>query len=156
MDDIEGALPFSDEKRDIKRGNNGNHGAPGRSGRKPGAATILRRRLVADKVEEAEASFAYLCATRDNEDEWGSLRLAAAGMILERVLGKPRQDVTLDATMHADPLEALAREFGGEIAAKWQRLIDAELAGEARGVEAARLVEGVLTPAELAGGEAVK
>jgi hypothetical protein len=71
-----------------KRSNNGNHGIKGRSGRKPLEATILRRRLVEDKVEEAEASFSYLCAVRDNPFEPSAQRLAAAEMILDRVLGK--------------------------------------------------------------------
>jgi hypothetical protein len=71
-----------------KRSNNGNHGIKGRSGRKPLEATILKRRLVEDKVEEAEASFSYLCAVRDNPFEPSAQRLAAAEMILDRVLGK--------------------------------------------------------------------
>jgi hypothetical protein len=62
--------------------------ARSRTGRKPLAATILRRRLVEDKVDEAEASFAYLCAVRDNPFEPSAQRLAAAEMILDRVLGK--------------------------------------------------------------------
>jgi hypothetical protein len=57
-------------------------------GRKLREATILRRRLVEDKVEEAEASFSYLCAVRDNPYEPSAQRLAAAEMILDRVLGK--------------------------------------------------------------------
>jgi hypothetical protein len=57
-------------------------------GRKLREATILRRRLVEDKVEEAEASFAYLVAVRDNPFEPSAQRLAAAEMILDRVLGK--------------------------------------------------------------------
>jgi hypothetical protein len=57
-------------------------------GRKPREATILKRRLVEDKVEEAEASFSYLCAVRDNPFEPSAQRLAAAEMILDRVLGK--------------------------------------------------------------------
>jgi hypothetical protein len=57
-------------------------------GRKLREATILRRRLVEDKVDEAEASFAYLCAVRDNPFEPSAQRLAAAEMILDRVLGK--------------------------------------------------------------------
>ena len=72
-------------------GNRGNHGAPGRSGRKPTAVTLLKRRLVQDKIEEAEASFAFLVAVRDNDDEPTALRVAAAETILDRVLGKAMQ-----------------------------------------------------------------
>lgn len=60
-------------------------------GRKPKEATILKRRIVANKIEEAEASFAFLVAIRDNEDEPIAQRLAAAESILDRVLGKPAQ-----------------------------------------------------------------
>jgi hypothetical protein len=58
------------------------------SGRRLKEATILRRRLIENKVEEAEASFSYIVAVRDNPYEPSAQRLAAAGMILDRVLGK--------------------------------------------------------------------
>lgn len=57
-------------------------------GRKAKAATLLKRRIVENKVEEAEASFAFLVAVRDNTKEPTSLRVAAAESILNRVLGK--------------------------------------------------------------------
>lgn len=77
-------------------GNNGNHGAKGRSGRKFAAATILRQRIIENHIAEAEASFAYLVAVRNNEAEPGSVRLAAAEAILDRVLGKPVQGTPRD------------------------------------------------------------
>jgi hypothetical protein len=58
------------------------------AGRKPFPATILRRRMIENKVDEAEASFGFLVAVRDNELEPTNLRLAAAETILDRVLGK--------------------------------------------------------------------
>src|SRR5512143_2193722 len=62
-----------------------------RGGAKPQAATILKRRLIENKVEEAEASFAFLVAVRNNDAEPSALRVAAAEQILDRVLGKPTQ-----------------------------------------------------------------
>jgi hypothetical protein len=58
------------------------------AGRKPNAVTVLKRRMIQDKVDEAEASFGFLVAVRDNELEPTNLRLAAAETILDRVLGK--------------------------------------------------------------------
>lgn len=64
------------------------HGMKGRSGRKPQAATILRRRLIENKVEEAEASFAFLVEVRDNVEEQTPVRVESAKEILNRVIGK--------------------------------------------------------------------
>ena len=64
-------------------------GARENAGRKPKEVTILKRRLVQNKVEEAEASFAFLVEVRDNDSEPIAQRLAAAESILDRVLGKP-------------------------------------------------------------------
>jgi hypothetical protein len=71
---------------------------PGRSGKfiapeeredRDQNATVLTRRAIADKLEEAEASFAYLVAVRDNVHEPAAQRLEAAKEILNRVVGKP-------------------------------------------------------------------
>ena len=37
------------------------------AGRKPKAATILKRRIIENKVEEADASFAFMVAVRDSK-----------------------------------------------------------------------------------------
>jgi hypothetical protein len=63
-------------------------GARSRSGRKPKELTILKRRMIADKAEEAEASFGFLVAVRDNPSEPTNLRLVAAQTILDRVFGR--------------------------------------------------------------------
>jgi hypothetical protein len=57
-------------------------------GRKPKELTILKRRMIADKAEEAEASFGFLVAVRDNPSEPTNLRLVAAQTILDRVFGR--------------------------------------------------------------------
>jgi 5-methylcytosine-specific restriction endonuclease McrA len=62
--------------------------ARSRSGRKPKELTILKRRMIADKAEEAEASFGFLVAVRDNPSEPTNLRLVAAQTILDRVFGR--------------------------------------------------------------------
>ena len=59
--------------------------------RKAPTATVLRKRLVENKVEEAEASFAFLVAVRNNAHEPIARRLEAAKEILNRVLGKPTE-----------------------------------------------------------------
>lgn len=87
---------MSQERTPKRKGNNGNHGAKGRSGRRPTAVTLLKRRLIENKIDEAEASFAFLVAVRDNEDEPTALRVAAAEQILDRVLGKAKQQVSAD------------------------------------------------------------
>jgi hypothetical protein len=58
------------------------------SGRRLKEATILKRRMIADKLEEAEASFGFLVAVRDNPSEPTNLRLVAAQTILDRVFGR--------------------------------------------------------------------
>ena len=58
------------------------------SGRKPKPFVELRNRLIQNKVEEAEASFAFLVTVRDTPTERTEVRLEAAKQILDRVLGK--------------------------------------------------------------------
>lgn len=72
-------------------GNNGNHGAKGRSGRKPSAYTILKSRIESEKANDAERAFALYVAVMDNPDEPTHIRLAAAAWICDRVLGKPKE-----------------------------------------------------------------
>lgn len=60
-------------------------------GRKPKAATLLKRRIIENKIEEADASFAFLVQVRDAPKEKMELRLRAAVEILDRVLGKAAQ-----------------------------------------------------------------
>lgn len=58
------------------------------AGRKASEATLLKRRLIQDKVSEAEESFAFLVQVRDDDEESTSYRLEASKEILNRVLGK--------------------------------------------------------------------
>jgi hypothetical protein len=60
-------------------------------GRKPKAITIAKRLLILNKIEEAEKSFAFLVALRDNPDESSSLRQATAIWIYEAINGKAKQ-----------------------------------------------------------------
>lgn len=78
-------------ERKTRVGNNGNGGKKGRSGRKPKEATILKRRIIENKIAEADASFAFLVEVRDTTGEKMELRLRAAVEILDRVLGKAAQ-----------------------------------------------------------------
>jgi hypothetical protein len=65
-----------------------NGGRRSGAGRKPKELTILKRRMIQDKAEEAEASFGFLVAVRDNPSEPTNLRLVAAQTILDRVFGR--------------------------------------------------------------------
>lgn len=66
------------------------------AGRKPTAYTLLKRRVIAESLDEAEKSFDFYVQVRDNEDEPTSIRLAAADKILDRVLGKAKEQMILD------------------------------------------------------------
>ncbi len=93
-------------------------------GRKPKQATILKRQLIENKVEEADASFAFLVTVRDNNRWPKSLRLEAAKEILDRVLGKPKQATENEV---GEETRKLLREFyalaysgkAGDMAASW-------------------------------------
>lgn len=82
---------------------NGNKQAEGgrrsNAGRKPKAVTILKRRIIENRVNEADASFAFLCDVRDNNEEPTALRVEAAKMVFEIVCGKPKQ--AIDASLNA-------------------------------------------------------
>jgi hypothetical protein len=71
-----------------KRSNNGNHGAKGRSGRKPSEYTLLKRRIIAENVEDADRAFDLYVQIMDNPLEDTQMRLAAADRVMDRVLGK--------------------------------------------------------------------
>lgn len=72
------------------------------SGRKASRATIEFRKKIADRTDEAEKSFSYMCAMRDNNDVPLELRANAARWVYETVCGKPAQASTLDVTMQSD------------------------------------------------------
>lgn len=84
--------------------NNGVERAPGGKrrvcGRKPKAATILRRQIIENKLEEAEASFAFLVSVRNDEEARTDYRLEAAKEILNRVLGKANQTIDIKANVN--------------------------------------------------------
>ncbi len=72
-------------------GNNGNHGAPGRSGRKPNAITLAKRAIVANKLETAEAAFAFQEAILFDDTQTLTARSVASMWLYEQVMGKPLQ-----------------------------------------------------------------
>lgn|SRR5574343_58975 len=78
------------------------HGVKGRSGRKPLAATLLKRKLEEEKRVDADRAFSFLVAVMDSEDEPTAIRLEAADKILDRVIGKATQrlDQKIDATLN--------------------------------------------------------
>lgn len=94
----------------LKNGNKGaNGGARKGAGRKPKAYTLLKRRLEAEKVEEAEKSIDFYIQVRDNPNESTALRLEAATLILDRVLGKAKEhkelsgEVTVKGYVNVNP-----------------------------------------------------
>lgn len=65
-------------------------------GRKPKAATILKRLVVQNKIEEAEASFAFMVSIRESSVCPIGLRAEAAKWIHEAVYGRPKQPIGND------------------------------------------------------------
>jgi len=65
------------------------------AGRKPKLATIAKQLLVENKIDEAEASFAFLVAVRNNSNEPIAQRTAAAIWIYETVFGKSKQPLEI-------------------------------------------------------------
>jgi hypothetical protein len=70
------------------------------AGRKPAAATLLKRKLADRRTAEAEYAFALLCkymrhAPRGRGETMGEseFRAACAQRVLDQVLGKPMQRV---------------------------------------------------------------
>ena len=84
-------------------GRKNNGGKRSGSGRKPKAYTQLRKRIEAEKVEEAEKSFDFYVQVRDNPDEKTEIRMAAADRIADRVLGKATQPVLADVRTSYEP-----------------------------------------------------
>lgn len=72
-------------------------GKAGRSGRKPKEYTLLKRRMIAESIDEAEKSFDFYVQVRDNPNEPTAMRKACADAILDRVLGKPKEMLSVDA-----------------------------------------------------------
>lgn len=68
------------------------------AGRKPTAYTVLKREIEAHGRGEAEYAFSLLSAIMRNEAADVKIRMAAADMVLDRVLGKPKQHVSGDPT----------------------------------------------------------
>lgn len=86
-------------------------------GRKPKAYTLLKRQMIAERGEEAFASFDLLVQIRDNPKESTGMRMAAANYILDRLLGRPKEGLLLKVEqqsrhriewdLSAVPIEAL-------------------------------------------------
>ena len=77
-----------------RKGNNGNHGNHN-SGRKPKAITVLKRQLAEEKADDAAYAFGlYVYVMRDDTAD-RKTRLECASVVMDRVLGKPRQAFTI-------------------------------------------------------------
>jgi hypothetical protein len=61
------------------------------AGRKPAAATILKRLAIAKANDEAEKSLRFCVELRDNERAPLALRHVAAESVMDRVWGRPAQ-----------------------------------------------------------------
>lgn len=83
-------------------------------GRKPKAATVLKRAIIANRVEEAEQSFAFLVEVRDSDDWPKQLRLQAAIYIIDRTEGKPKERHELTGN-NGGPLEVKAIDYSSSI-----------------------------------------
>jgi hypothetical protein len=58
------------------------------AGRKPSEYTLLKRRVIAENVEDADRAFDLYVQIMDNPEEDTQMRLAAADRVMDRVLGK--------------------------------------------------------------------
>lgn len=76
-------------KPDIKPKQRG--GPRPNSGRKPKPFTVLKRRIEAERVDDAEYGFALFVTVMRNDNEAIDLRLNCAREVMDRVLGKPKQ-----------------------------------------------------------------
>jgi hypothetical protein len=76
-----------------REGNNGNHGAKGRSGRKPGAFKLLKERIESEKQSDAEYAFSIYVSVMRDESQPLELRLDCADWVANRVLGKPNLQI---------------------------------------------------------------
>lgn len=70
-------------------------GARPNSGAKPSAYTQLKRRLQAEKIEDAEYAFSLYAQVMKDEAQAMPMRLSAATWIAERVLGKAQDKTNL-------------------------------------------------------------
>lgn len=92
----------------------GNGGRRAGAGRKPKAATLLRRKLAEHGTAEAEKSFSWLCAWRDDAGVPVAIRVECAKTILDRVLGKAIQPIT---TPERRPIQIQAVDYRAAITA---------------------------------------
>lgn len=76
--------------------NNGAHGVKGKSGRKPKAFTLLKRRIEAEKQDDAEYAFTLYASVMRDKNAPLDLRLDCADWVASRVLGKPTQPLRGD------------------------------------------------------------
>lgn len=89
-------------------------GARKGAGRKPTAATVLKRRLAEHGVAEADWAFAYNCHVMRDEMAPRAERLAASREVMNRVLGKPAQSLTV---LTPKPVVVQGFDYGNAIAA---------------------------------------
>lgn len=61
------------------------------AGKKPQAFTVLKRRLEAERISDAEYAFALYASVMRDETQNLALRLQCGDWISNRVLGKPKE-----------------------------------------------------------------
>lgn len=92
---------------------NKGQGGPGRGqGRKPTAATILKRKIAEHGVAEADWAFSYNCHVMRDEKAPRAERLAASREVMNRVLGKPAQSLSI---LTPKPVAIEAFDYGNAI-----------------------------------------
>lgn len=69
----------------------GRGGARKGAGRKPGAFTLLRNRVEAERVDDAEYAFTLYASVMRDDKQPLELRLECADWVENRVLGKPKE-----------------------------------------------------------------
>lgn len=84
------------------------------SGRKPTAATILKRKIAEHGVAEADWAFSFNCHVMRDPMAPRAERLAASREVMNRVLGKPAQSLSI---VTPQPVKIEAFNYGDAITA---------------------------------------
>ena len=96
-------------------------GSRGGGGR-PSSKTVALRWKICNNTLEALKSFKLLCKLRDDPKQAPQIRVECAKIVLDRVLGKPQQEVRAEVNVSdlydvesrkKDLIESLREVFGG-------------------------------------------
>lgn len=100
-------MPFKPGQSGNPKG--GKKGHKGAGGRPPKALTALKQLAIKEAHGEAEKSLQFMVELRDDTTQKMDLRKAAADSIMDRVWGKPKQQV--ESSSFAEIIEMMRKKF---------------------------------------------